>query len=70
MVKECNAKIARQSKPSFWKVSTFFRVSTFFGFFVLYLQTSLLCIVGKIAGGGAMAVAIGVGDSWQVTSDT
>ena len=26
------------------------------------LQTSLLCIMGKLAGGGSMAVALGVSD--------
>ena len=34
------------------------------------LQTILLCIVGKLAGGGSVAVAVGVSDMCQVTGDT
>ena len=33
------------------------------------LQTSLLYIEGKLAGGGFVAVAVGVSDRWQVTGD-
>ena len=32
-------------------------------------QTSLLCIVGKLAGGGSVAVAVAVGVGWHVTCD-
>ena len=35
-----------------------------------FWQTSLLCIVGELAGAGSVAVAVGVGDRLQVTLDT
>ena len=28
-----------------------------------------MCIVGKLVGGGSVAVAIGISDRWQVTGD-
>ena len=31
------------------------------------LQTILLCVVGELAGGGSVAVAVGASDMWQVT---
>ena len=34
------------------------------------LQTNLLCIVGELAGGGSVAVAVGVSDRLQLTRDT
>ena len=34
------------------------------------LQTSLLCIVGELAGGGSVTVAVGVSDRWHATCDT
>ena len=45
----------------FW-ILKFFQV---FG----WLRTSLLCIAGELAGGGPVALAIGVSDRWQVTGD-
>ena len=33
------------------------------------LRTSLLCIMGELAGGGSVAVAVGVSDRYQVTGD-
>ena len=46
-----------------------FKVLTFFwdlklslGFWILSWKTSLLCIVGELAGGRSVAVAVGVGD--------
>ena len=32
-------------------------------FLFLYLKTSLLCIMGELAGGGSAAVAVGVSDT-------
>ena len=46
-----------------------FRVLTFFGFFGSS-QTSLLCIMGELAGGWSVAVALGVSDRWQVACNT
>ena len=45
---------------------------TFLGFcyFNVFLQASLLWIMGELAGWGSVAVAVGVSDSWQVTHDT
>ena len=40
------------------------------GFCVLSRQTSILCIVGELAGGGSVALAVGVGDMLQVIYDT
>ena len=34
------------------------------------LQTSLLCIMGELAGEGSVALAVAVSDRLQVTSDT
>ena len=34
------------------------------------LQTSWLCIMGELAGGGSVAVAVGISDMWQVTCNT
>ena len=47
-------------------VSIIFRLLIFFGFLFLF-QTSLLCIMGELAGGGSVAVAFGVSDRWQAT---
>ena len=33
------------------------------------LQTSLLCIIGELAVGGPVAVAVGIRDRWQVSGD-
>ena len=33
-------------------------------------QNSLLCLMGELAWGGTVAVAVGVSDTWQVTGDT
>ena len=41
-----------------------------FGLGILFWWTSLLCIVGELAGGGSLAVAFGFGDRLQVTHDT
>ena len=35
----------------------------------LCLQTSLLCIMGELAGGGSMAKAIDIRDMWHMTCD-
>ena len=42
------------------------------GFFRFFgsLRTMLLCIVGELAGGGIITVAVGVSDRWQVTRHT
>ena len=34
------------------------------------MQAILLCMVGELAGGGSVAVAVGVSNMLQVTSDT
>ena len=34
------------------------------------LQTILLCLVGELAKGGSVSVAVGVSDMWQVRGDT
>ena len=36
------------------------------GFWVLSWSTSLLCIVGKLSGGGPVEVAVGVGDTMNM----
>ena len=41
----------------------------FFNWVFGSLQTSLLCIMGELAGGGSLAVAVGV-DRWHATHDT
>ena len=33
------------------------------------LPTSLVCMVGELAVGGSVALAVGVSDRWQVTGD-
>ena len=33
------------------------------------LQTNLLCIMGELAGGGSLAVAVCLSDKWKVTGD-
>ena len=35
-----------------------------------FLPTNLLCIMGELAGGGPVAMAVGISDIWQVTRDT
>ena len=51
----------------FWYFLWFFCFNfwRFFGSF----QVSLLCIVGELAGGGSVAVAVSLSDKWQVTCD-
>ena len=44
-------------------------LDSFLGFGFLSWWTSLLCIVGELAGAWSMAVAVGHGDMWQVTCD-
>ena len=34
------------------------------------LQTSLLCIMGELVGGGSVTVAVGVSNRWQVALAT
>ena len=34
------------------------------------LRNNILYIVGELAGGGSLAVAVGVSNIWQVISDT
>ena len=41
-----------------------------FGLICWSSQNILLCIVGELAGGASMAVAVGVTDMQQVTRDT
>ena len=55
----------------------FGKLERFFGFWFciwffgsVLMNQSLLCIVGELAGGGSVAVAVCVGDMWQVTCDT
>ena len=63
LVKKCIAKNEKNKNPFFWKVSTIFGFFYFFfGFCVLFWQTSLLCMMGKLAMGGSVAVAVGVGN--------
>ena len=45
----------------FCRFGDFVRCEMFLGFGSL--QTSLLCIVGELAGGGSVAVDVGVSDS-------
>ena len=67
-------------KPQFpmdWTllVDVVYAVSLTFCVFKLFLvsgslQTSLLCIVGKLAGEGSLAVAVSVSERWQVMQHT
>ena len=67
LAKERIAKIAKQG-TLFFKILKTFWVLTFLGFLVLSWWTSLLCIVGELAGGGSLAVgAVDVSDMWHVT---
>ena len=52
-----------KTRKLFFKVLKKFWVLTFLGFLVLSWRTSLLCIVGELAGGGSVAVdAVDVSD--------
>ena len=67
MVEECIANIGIPLDfflavlPFQW----FFAFLVFWGFGSL--QTSLLCIVGDLAGGGSVAVAVGISYTWHMT---
>ena len=64
LVKECIAHIKQLRITFFWSVLMIFS----FKYLVFgSLQTSLLCIMGELAGGGS--VAVGISDSWYVTCD-
>ena len=52
----------------FFTVSIIFRLYNFF-WDIGSLQSSLLCIVGELAGKGSVAVAVGFSDRWKVTCD-
>ena len=68
MVEDHITNIEKWRNP-FVKYFFLYRFVILVGFWVLSWWTSLLCIMGELAGGGSMAMAVGVGVRWQMKRD-
>ena len=61
----------------YWHVLRYFCVFVFLMFFCVLnffwflwsLQTSLVCLLGELAGRGSVAMSVSVSDKWKVTGD-
>ena len=63
-------KIKNKLKNPLFKVLTIFFLFFTYGFCGLSWWTSLLVIMGDLAGGGTVGLAVAVGDRWHVTCNT